>query len=103
LAGIVVFLLVIIILLTSSNVLFSPVVTFIDTELYRSSGNEISVKTKADFGSYEHMAAFPHEIGKWVGYDYDTTEYIERLGANIMLLRDYEPSTFSQPIFFIFL
>jgi hypothetical protein len=49
------------------------------------------------------MAAFPREIGKWVGYDYDTTKYVELLGADIMLLRNYEPSTFTQPLFFLIL
>jgi len=56
-----------------------------------------------DFGSQEHMAAFPREVGKWQGYDYDTTKYVELLGADIMLLRSYEPSTFSQPVFFLIL
>jgi hypothetical protein len=89
--------------LTSPNLLFSPVVSFIDTDLYKVSGNEASVSTKTDFGSEEHMAAFPREIGKWTGYDYDTTKYVELLGADVMLLRNYEPSTFTQPVFFLIL
>jgi len=103
LAGIALFVIVLLLLLTSSELLFSPVTTFIDTELYRSSGNEASVQTKMDFGSQEHMAAFPRKVGKWQGYDYDTTKYVELLGADIMLLRSYEPSTFSQPLFFLIL
>ena len=77
--------------------------SFIDTELYSSSGNEASVRTKTDFGSRGYMAEFPREIGKGTGYDYDTTKYVEKLGADIMLLRNYEPSTFTQPLFFLFL
>ena len=103
LAGIGILIAVVLILLTSPRLLFSPVVSFIDTELYRSSGNEAVVRTKADFGSQEHMAAFPRDIGKWVGYDYNTTKYVELLGADIMLLRNYEPSTFTQPVFFLIL
>jgi hypothetical protein len=103
LVGIAILITVVLLLMTSRDVLFSPVTTFIDTELYRSSGNEASVRTKMDFGSQEHMTAFPREIGKWVGYDYDTTKYVELLGADIMLLRGYEPSTFTQPLFFLIL
>jgi hypothetical protein len=103
LAGIALFIIVLLLLLTSPELLFSPVTTFIDTELYRSSGNEASVVTKMDFGSQEHMLAFPRGVGKWEGYDYDTTSYVELLGADIMLLRSYEPSTFSQPMFFLIL
>jgi hypothetical protein len=101
--GIAILITVVLLLMTSRDVLFSPVTTFIDTELYRSSGNEASVRTKMDFGSQEHMAAFPRGLGKWVGYDYDTTKYVELLGADIMLLRGYEPSTFTQPLFFLIL
>jgi hypothetical protein len=103
LAGIALFILVLLLLLTSPGTIFSPVITFIDTELYRSSGNEASVRTIMDFGSEEHMSEFPREVGKWEGYDYDTTEYVQLLGADIMLLRSYEPSTFSQPLFFLIL
>ena len=101
--GIAIFIIVVLLLLTSPNILFSPLVTFIDTELYHSSSNEISVRTKTDFGSPEHMAAFPREIGKWEGHDYDTTKYVEQLGADIMLLRGYEPTTFTQPVFLLIL
>jgi hypothetical protein len=103
LAGIALFVIVLLLLLTSPELVFSPVTTFIDTELYRSSGNEASVRTKMDFGSQEHMSAFDRKVGKWQGYDYDTTKYVELLGADIMLLRSYEPSTFSQPLFFLIL
>jgi hypothetical protein len=103
LSGIGLFIIVLLLLLTSPELLFSPVTTFIDTELYRSSGNEASVVTKMDFGSQQHMLAFPRKVGKWEGYDYDTTKYVELLGADIMLLRSYEPSTFSQPVFFLIL
>lgn len=103
LVGIVILIVVVILLLTSPGLLFSPMVTFIDTELYRSSGQEVSVRTRMDFRSQEHMAAFPLKLGKWDGYDYDTTKYVEQLGANVMLLRAYEPRTLTQPVFFLIL
>ena len=101
--GISLLIVMILILSTSPALLFSPMVTFIDTELRRSSGHETAVRTRMDFGSKEHMAAFPSKLGKWEGYDYDTTRYAELLGADIMLLRSYEPSTFTQPVFFLIL
>jgi hypothetical protein len=103
LSAIALFVLVLLLLLISPGMMFSPVITFIDTELYRASGNEASVRTIMDFGSEEYMSAFPRGVGKWQGYDYDTTEYVELLGADVMLLRSYEPSTFSQPLFFLVL
>jgi len=101
--GVALLVIVALLLLTSPGMIFSPVVTFIDTELYHSSGNEVSVRTKVDLGNPEHMADFPLKLGKWEGYDYDTTEYVESLGADIMLLRWYEPTTFTQPVFFLIL
>jgi hypothetical protein len=101
--GVVLLIIVLVLLLSSPGMIFSPTVTFIDTELYSSSGNEVPVRTKADLGDPEYMAAFPRIIGKWEGYDYDTTKYVELLGADLMILRGYEPSTFSQPVFFLIL
>ena len=99
--GITILIGVVLLLLTSPELLFAPGVTFIDTELYRSSGDEAYVRTKTDFGSQEYMATFPQEIGKWEGYDYDATEYVELLGADIIVLRRYEPKTFTQPVFLL--
>jgi len=99
--GITILIGIVLLLLTSPELLFAPGVTFIDTELYRSSGDEAYVRTKTDFGSQEYMATFPQEIGKWQGYDYDATQYIELLGADIIVLRRYEPKTFTQPVFLL--
>jgi len=102
-SGIVLLIGVILFLFSSLQQLFSPMATFIDTEIYRSSGQEVSVQTKTDFGNQEHVAEFPLNFGKWEGYEYDTTRYVELLGADVMLLRGYEPTTFSQPVFFLIL
>jgi hypothetical protein len=91
---------VILVLLASPTFLFSPTATFIDTELNKASENRIPVRTKTDFGRPEVMASFPKQIGKWEGTDHDVTEYVELLGANLVLLRNYLPSTFTQPLFF---
>jgi hypothetical protein len=91
---------VVLVLLASPAILFSPTVTFIDTNLNMASEHKIPVQIKTDFGRSEVVAAFPKDIGKWEGYDYDATKYVEILGANLILLRYYMPSTFTQPIFF---
>ena len=90
-----------VLLLSSSDLIFSSGVTFIDTELHRSSGDEAYVRTKLDFGSQEHMAAFPLQIGNWTGYSYDSTKWTEDLGADIILMRGYTPAIFSQPVFLL--
>ena len=98
--GLLALVLVVVLLLSAPGVVFSPGVTFIDTELHRSSGDEVYVRTKMDFGSQEHMATFPREIGDWSGYDYDATEVKEMLGADVILLRGYDRPGLYQPMFF---
>ena len=92
---------VIVLLLSAPGPVFSSGVTFIDTELHRSSGDEAYVRTKMDFGSQEHMSGFPTEIGDWEGYDYDTKEDKDKLGADVILLRGYSSPGVYQPIFFL--
>lgn len=91
----------IVLLLSSPGLIFSKGVSFIDTELTRSSGNETFVRTKMDFGSGEHMKAFPKEIQDWTGYDYDTTELEKAFGADVVLLRAYDEPGLYQPLFFL--
>jgi hypothetical protein len=99
LTGIISLIVVVILLLTSPNLLFSPVTSFICTDIYRSSNNNVAVRTKTDFASQTHMTQFPLVIGKWTGVNYDTTEYIKELGGDVMLVRRYDPKTFTQPLF----
>ena len=40
-------------------------------------------------------------MGQWQVYDYDPTEWKDLLGADMIVLRGYEPQTFSQPVFFL--
>ena len=98
--GLLALILVIVILLSAPSLLFSPAVTFIDSELHHSSGDEVYVRTKLNFSSQEHIATFPLEIEDWKGYDYDTTEVKEMLGADVILLRGYDRPGLYQPIYF---
>jgi len=91
----------IVILLSSPGFVFSKEVSFIDTDLYKSSGDVSYVRTKMDFGDNDHTRAFPRNIGDWSGTDYDTSEIEERLGADVMLLRAYSNPKYYQPIFFL--
>jgi hypothetical protein len=98
--GIVLLVVVILLLLVSPNFFFAPVTKFIDTDLYSASADAAAVRTKTDFGSQNQMTAFPLSLGKWKGINYDTTDYIKRLGGDVMLVRQYNPKTFTQPVFF---
>jgi hypothetical protein len=90
---------VLLILLASPDMIFSPTITVIGSDLNKSSTNQVSVTTLTDLGDPAQMAAFPYDIGKWHGRDYDTTAVAKALGANVVLLRGYDPDTFTQPLF----
>lgn len=90
----------VILLLSSPGSFLSKQVSFITSELYHSSGNDLSVKTKMDFGDNEHMQSFPNQIGDWDGFDYDASDVQELLGADVILLRAYDEPGLYQPLFF---
>lgn len=92
---------IITVLLLDINMIFTPGVTFIGTDLYRSSGNDVFVRTKMDFGNQEHMATLPLQIGEWQGWDYDITSEQERLKADVILLRGYTTQSIYIPIFLL--
>lgn len=92
---------VIIFLFSTPSMLTAKSITTIDTELSRASGSETFVRAKLDFGSIEHMRAFPSEIGDWSGSEYNMTRTEERLGADMMLMRAYSDSKLYQPVFFL--
>jgi hypothetical protein len=85
-------------LLAAPNFIFSPTITVIGTDLNKTSPNQISVLTKTDFDP-QQIANFPRDVGKWHGVDYDTTATAQKLGAPVVLLRGYNPDTFTQPLF----
>ena len=92
---------VLIILLSTPSMLFAKYITTIDTELSHASEGANFVKAKMDFGSNEHMQAFPKQIGDWNGSDYNTTGVAESLGADVMLMRAYSHPKLYQPVFFL--
>ena len=92
---------VIIILFSSPSLLLAKSITTIDTELSHASGDETPVRTMMDFGSNEHMRAFPHVIADWKGTDYSTARVAESLGADVMLMRAYTNPKSYQPVFFL--
>lgn len=101
LLGILALILTLVLLLSTPGVALSPGVTFIDSELHRSSGEEAYVRTRMDFGSAAHVSSFPKQIGEWTGYDYDTREAEESLKADVILLRGYDRPGLYQPLFFL--
>ena len=98
--GLLLLVFVIIILLSTSSTLLARSITTIDTELSRASGDGMPARTKMDFGSSEHIAAFPMEIGDWRGTNYETAKLKESLGADVMLMRAYSQPRVRQPVFF---
>lgn len=94
---------VIIILLSTPSMLLAKSITTIGTELSHAAGDETPVRAKMDFGSNEHMQAFPEQIGDWTGSDYNTSRVAESLGADVMLMRAYSHPKLYQPVFFLIL
>lgn len=92
---------VIIILFSSPSLLLGKSITTIDTELSHASGDATPVRARMDFGSNEHMRAFPHLISNWNGADYNTTRVAESLGADVMLSRTYINPKFYQSVYFL--
>lgn len=92
---------VIVMLFSTPSMLFAESITVIDTELARTSGDAINVRTKMDLGSNDCMNAFPTELGHWRGSEYDTANLAAGLGADVMLMRAYTSPESYQPIFFL--
>ena len=91
---------VIIFLFSTPSTILARSISTIDTELSHASGDAMLVRTRMDFGSNEHIAAFPMVIGDWRGNDYDTAKLKESLGADVMLMRAYSHPEIRQPVFF---
>ena len=99
--GLLLFAFVIILLFSTPSMIIAKSITTIGTELSHASESETPVRTLMDFGSNEHMRAFPMQIGDWKGSDYNTTRVAERLGADVLLMRAYSHPKLYQPIFFL--
>ncbi|MFZ2070511.1 MAG: exosortase-associated EpsI family protein [Halobacteriota archaeon] len=99
--GVLLLTIVIILLFSTPSMIFAKSFTTIGTELSRASSDELLVRAKIDFGSNEHMRAFPKQIGNWWGTDYDTAGLAKMLGADVLLMRAYSNPDFYQPVFFL--
>jgi hypothetical protein len=92
---------VVILLFATPSMIFAKAVTTIGTELSHATSDEMIVRTKLDFGSTEHMQAFPKQIGNWSAFEYNTTRIAEVLGADVLLMRAYSNPNSYQPVFFL--
>ena len=101
--GLIILTFVFVLLFSTPSMIFADTITVVDTELTRASGNAISVRTKMNFGSNEHINQFPKGLGNWTGFDYDTESITASLGADIMLMRAYNRPGSFQPVFFLIL
>jgi len=99
--GLLLLVFVIIILFSTPSMLLAKSITTIDTELSHASDDDYFVRAKMDFGSNEHIQAFPKQIGDWNASDYNTTGIGKRLRADVMLLRAYSHPKSYQPVFFL--
>jgi hypothetical protein len=88
-----------VLLLSKPSTIFSQEAFFIDDEPFESSQDGVYVKTKVDIGDSEHMKSFPLVIGRWEGFDYESSFWEEELGADAVLLRGYDKPGLYQPIF----
>ena len=102
-AGIVFFVLLIIIMASNTTSILTSGVSMIDTEINRSNWNSGTfVRTKMDFGKNEHIEAFPDQIAEWeMRQDYDWPQIKEALGVDTLFVRAYEKDGFYQPLFFL--
>ena len=99
--GISILIAVVVLLLSSSDLFFSSGVSFIDTDLYKSSGDEVYVKTKMDFGNSEHMENFPLQIEDWIGVKYDAGDWKELLNADTGISLAYTRPGLFPPVYLV--
>ncbi len=94
--------LVVIVLLSTPSMIFARSITTIGAELSYAS-NETFVRTKVDFGSNEHMRAFPRRINGWRDREYTEAEtrLARVLHADVMLMREYVNRRYYMPIYFL--
>ena len=87
--GVMALALVITVLVSPIGGIFASQATFIGSELHRSSGNEVLVRTKMDFGSIDHLRKFPIKLENWNGLEFSTEKLQEELNADLILFRRY--------------
>ena len=87
--GLIMLTIVFIMLFSTPSMILAKSITSIGTELSRATGDELTVRTKIDFGSNDHMQAFTRQVGNWTGSETDTSGLKEALGADVLLMRTY--------------
>ncbi len=75
--------------------------TFISSELHHTGDDQVRVRTKLDLGDAEHMSSIPKKLASWEGLDFGSSEVVEQLGAEVVLLRTYLYSERYLPVHFI--
>ncbi len=75
--------------------------SLIDTEPRQPSPYARPVVTRMNLGDAAQLRTFPKEIGDWTGFDYPTTEVMEILEADVMLMRGYTKPGLFQPMFLL--
>jgi hypothetical protein len=91
----------VLILMITPSTFFSPMVTVIGGDPNKSTTNQVAVVTKTDFSDPTKIQDFPYDIGKWHGVDYDVGNLLGVLKAEAVLMRGYDPDTFTQPVFLV--
>ncbi|MFP3975301.1 MAG: exosortase-associated EpsI family protein [Dehalococcoidia bacterium] len=95
---------VLVFLLSDSQVLLSKGISLVSTELGKKSEEETLVWAKSGFKDNQEILNFPAKIGKWEGQNVsqqEMTSLRERLDANVFLMRTYYKQGFSTPVFFL--
>ena len=105
--GFVSLVLVIIVLFSTTDLIFRSQVSFISTETGSlASRHGTPVLTKMDFANNEQVQAFATSIGTWSAeVDYEASRFEELLNANVLLMRAYtsgDPGIY-QPVFLLIL
>jgi len=101
LTGIALLTVVVLVLVASPNFIFTPAITVLGGDPNKATTDQVSVTTLTDLSDPERMKAFPLDIGKWHGRDYESAQYLEILKVQAVLIRAYDPETFTQPLFLI--
>ncbi|MFO8011266.1 MAG: exosortase-associated EpsI family protein [Dehalococcoidia bacterium] len=98
--GVLLFFLVTVFSFTSPEDFFNNV-KFVDDDLSRDRGNELTVNVSHDLGDAEELNQFPDRIDRWVGIDKDVGGWKQSLGADTVINRNYIDENPFDPVFLL--
>ncbi|GAG20843.1 unnamed protein product, partial [marine sediment metagenome] len=75
----------------------------IDTQLSGESQYARYVRTTTNLSGQQELNDFPRAIADWYGQDYDTSGMKEFLEADVLIIRSYSRTEFSQPVILLIL